>query len=773
MGAFLGTYFVTKWALLGALGIAAPILIWLINRFRTQVVEWAAIEFLRRAVQKARRRMRIEEILLLIIRCLIIILLAIVFARPKGVTKTVAEDEEVTRNFVILLDASYSMGYKMGSTKEDLVFNKAKDEARKIIQSLGHKDRLILDIYTGGVHQLQTEPRAMDEKGKPEALRSLEDPDFAVSAEAGDGADLFRSLPQVLQKFDGANGKKTQKTVFILFDSQRSLFFKKNKLRDSKLLQQSADEIGKNFGEIKFVDCSNDKTFNVSVLSAKTRNPVIGVGFDCYFEVLIKNHNPTEVSVDVDYYIDDLKRPVKSVSALTLKPNEVRPLYDFKYKFEKAGPHRFQVKFRSDNLTIDNERSLIVNAREAVKTLVINGSPNASQKVEDEVHYLRGALEPNGPKNDLLRPEYVNPGALVDIDLEGYDVVFLANVETLTDLAVSRLKTYANDGGTVIFTLGDQVNKSFYNQKLYAKGKGLFPVPLDDIDGRADTATSTERAREWELEIVDTNYPPLKMWTEKEMVKWLKYPSFYRIFQIDREAAKTAKFRSLADFIPRALADDSVEDKENRGQAGPALVEKNYGRGTCLAFLSTVDADWNRAPAFDVFYVLFWREILLHLSLTREPKRHFAVGEVFEELLSQKEYSPEVRITRPDGQPTIQSPQALKDNTKQFRLRFDNTQLPGIYTVDFGPTAQKKPIYFAVNIDSREGDLTTFDTKNLDKALTGVKIEDIGADSMDKWLAENSGEGSIDEYWRYFLYAAIALLVLESVLAMLFGRRRQ
>ncbi|MDF1660321.1 MAG: BatA domain-containing protein [Planctomycetota bacterium] len=87
MGAFLGTYFVTKWALLGALGIAAPILIWLINRFRTQVVEWAAIEFLRRAVQKARRRMRIEEILLLIIRCLIIILLAIVLLVPKASQK--------------------------------------------------------------------------------------------------------------------------------------------------------------------------------------------------------------------------------------------------------------------------------------------------------------------------------------------------------------------------------------------------------------------------------------------------------------------------------------------------------------------------------------------------------------------------------------------------------------------------------------------------------------------------------------------------------------
>ena len=392
MWAFLSANFVTPWALLGAAAISAPILIWLINRFRTQTIEWAAMEFLRRAVMKARRRMRVEEILLLIIRCLIIILLATIFARPRGQTDFSGEAENSSRNFVILIDASYSMGYQVGSTTQDIVFNKAKAEARKIISSLGRKDRLIIDVYTNRLHSFQAIPRAMDESGKLEAFKILEDPEFAVSGHTSDGAELFRQLPAVLQKFDN-QGKKTGKTVFILFDSQHSTFFNKGKLKDPTLIQ-SAEEIGKNFAEIKLVDCSEASAPNVSIVDVRTRDPIVGVGIPCRFEVRLKNHDSNEVRGLVKYYVDvdDIKeagkdKAIKTVPILLKGGQEIK-LPDFSYEFRQPGAHRFQVKFDSDKLELDNFRHLVVDVREAVRVLIVNGDPRSGPRKGDYAcHY--------------------------------------------------------------------------------------------------------------------------------------------------------------------------------------------------------------------------------------------------------------------------------------------------------------------------------------------------------------------------------------------------
>jgi hypothetical protein len=773
MGAFLSANFVTPWALLGATAIAAPILIWLINRFRTQVVEWAAIEFLRRAVQKARRRMRLEEILLLIIRCLIIILLAVIFARPRGQTNFISEDSDSSRSFVILIDASYSMGYQVGSTQKDTVFQRAKVEARKIINTLGRKDRLILDIYNDRLRYFQDIPRTMDEAGKLEALKILEDPEFAVSSHAANGAEIFRQLPMVLQKFD-TQGKKTGKTVFLLFDSQNSCFFRNGKIKDPTI-PQSAEEIGKNFGEIKLVDCSEKKTPNVSVLRVKTRDPIVGVGIPCRFEVRIKNFDPSEVSgLNLEYFVDDLKTPVKRVP-VKLNGSQELKLPDFSYEFRDPGSHRFQVRFSSDKLLVDNSRSLIVDVREAVRVLIVNGDPHTGpRKWDDECHYLRGALEPGGTGRDLIRPQYIEENNLGEFELEPFDIVLLANIATLSDVSISRLESFANQGGVIVFSMGSRTNESFYNQRLYRDGNGIFPARLGDVVGREKAATSTEDAPEWEFELADKNFPPLKLFGDKEMRKWLKYPTVYRLFQVEESPNDKNTFRTLVEFIPRAQVDDSVEDgPNNRGERGPALIEKSYGQGLCVAYLTSIDADWNRAPAFDVFYVIFWRNLLLHLSQTATPRRHLAVGETFEYVLSQEEYSKTVRITRPDGQPTIQTPQEIKDNKEQFRLSFNNTEIPGIYSVDFVDSLKAKQIFFAVNIDPNEGDLSKLNTEDLNTALPGVQIGDMDLESMKGWLAENNGGDGSNEYWRFFLYMVLGLLVAESVLAMLFGRRRQ
>src|SRR5258707_2425428 len=67
------------WA--GAAAVSIPIIIHLLNKRKFKIVDWAAMDFLLDADKKNRRRIRLENLLLLLLRCLAILLLALMFGR--------------------------------------------------------------------------------------------------------------------------------------------------------------------------------------------------------------------------------------------------------------------------------------------------------------------------------------------------------------------------------------------------------------------------------------------------------------------------------------------------------------------------------------------------------------------------------------------------------------------------------------------------------------------------------------------------------------------
>src|SRR5262245_24622287 len=64
--------------------ISVPIIIHLINRMRFKRIRWAAMEFLLKAQKRTRRRLIIEQLLLLALRCLMIGLVGFLVSRFIG-----------------------------------------------------------------------------------------------------------------------------------------------------------------------------------------------------------------------------------------------------------------------------------------------------------------------------------------------------------------------------------------------------------------------------------------------------------------------------------------------------------------------------------------------------------------------------------------------------------------------------------------------------------------------------------------------------------------
>src|SRR6478672_2097763 len=68
----------------GLLLASLPIIIHILNRRRYKIVHWAAMEYLLAAMKKNRRRLKFEQWLLLVTRCLVLALLGLALARPLG-----------------------------------------------------------------------------------------------------------------------------------------------------------------------------------------------------------------------------------------------------------------------------------------------------------------------------------------------------------------------------------------------------------------------------------------------------------------------------------------------------------------------------------------------------------------------------------------------------------------------------------------------------------------------------------------------------------------
>src|SRR5688572_28266222 len=96
------------WA--GVAAICIPVILHLLNKRKFKIVDWAAMEFLLDADKKNRRRVRLENLLLLLLRCLAVLLIGLLLARPFIPTSLTAGILSATQyERIVIVDDSLSM----------------------------------------------------------------------------------------------------------------------------------------------------------------------------------------------------------------------------------------------------------------------------------------------------------------------------------------------------------------------------------------------------------------------------------------------------------------------------------------------------------------------------------------------------------------------------------------------------------------------------------------------------------------------------------------
>src|SRR5207253_9385141 len=87
--------------------ISLPIIIHLINRMRFKRIRWAAMEFLLKSQKRNRRRLIIEQLILLALRCFLIFLAVMLVTRYIGWSFSGFELHNITH--VVILDYTLIM----------------------------------------------------------------------------------------------------------------------------------------------------------------------------------------------------------------------------------------------------------------------------------------------------------------------------------------------------------------------------------------------------------------------------------------------------------------------------------------------------------------------------------------------------------------------------------------------------------------------------------------------------------------------------------------
>ena len=135
--------FASPW-MLGGLALGSiPIIIHLLHKRRYRETYWAAMRFLLEAARKNTRRLRVEQLILLVVRTLILLFLVLALAQPYVETLGTYFQADAPTHRIIVVDTSFSMRFQPAEFSQ---FDRAKQMAQKIVAGAKRGDAFNLDI---------------------------------------------------------------------------------------------------------------------------------------------------------------------------------------------------------------------------------------------------------------------------------------------------------------------------------------------------------------------------------------------------------------------------------------------------------------------------------------------------------------------------------------------------------------------------------------------------------------------------------------------------
>jgi len=716
-------------AMLGwAAAAVAPILIHLWSRRRYRETSWAAMEYLLAAVKSARRRLRFEQWLLLALRTLLVLVVVFAVAEPFLERGGLAFVPGEPTHRVLVLDGSYSMAYKPTDQSR---FERAKELAARIVAESPRGDGFTLVLMSEPPRVVVGTP-VFDPASFLDEIDALRLPHTS--------ADLPRTLARVEGILKAARReypRLVQEEVYFVTDLGRVGWVPEAPDSAAVTEMRKRSERLARSATLVIIDVGQATAENVAVTDVRVSEPFATPARDVAIEAELRNFGRQNRSRQLVELLVDGRRVGQE--HVDLAAGTEAPV-GFSYRFETPGDHAVEVRVAGDALEVDNHRWAAVPVKQSIPVLCVDGRP-VGETFGGAADFLAVALSPRGHRASptMVRAEIVPESALLELDLGRYDCIFLANVAQFTSSEARVLEAYLKSGGSLVFFLGDQVLADRYNRELAGQRAG----GVDLLPARLGPLVEVPQVR---LDPLGYRHPIVEAFRGRERAGLLTTPvsKYFKLIVPEESRSKVAL----------AL-----------GNGDPLIVEGAVHRGRVVLVATSADISWTPMPMWPS-YVPIVQEVLAFAIGGRFRQRNLMVGERLGESISAAAAGTSLFVQSPDGR-----------NEEELRLRaegdtavwsFSNTQTSGIYTVRFGPPVSRSES-FAVNVDTRESDLTKLAPEQLrDEVWPDVPfVHRTSWESPDgRPVARTTRQSRLP---KGLLYLVLGLLFAETYLARRFG----
>lgn len=718
--------FLNPLVLFGLAAAAIPLLLHLLNLRKLKTIEFSSLQFLKELQKNRIRRVKIRQLLLLIVRTLLVVALVMAFSRPalRG-TLDGAMGTRAKSTMVVLLDDSPSMGVR---NDRGVLFSQARETVGRILGLAKEGDDVHLVRLSTVRHVLASSDRINE--------ASVDVPSrLSLSQETAPFRDAFGAAAKILSE-----SKNFNQEIYLVSDGQATQFAIDPAARDTNALFDQRVRVF-------FVQIPPSSGNNSGITSCRVVSRILSAGTPVAVQAQVSNFSAAPIrSTLLNVYLDGSRVYQQSVALAAHGSSRTTVAIVPKRRGILEG--FFQID--DDLLEIDNTYYFTLAIPEHIEALSVGSTLR-----ETEFPALALTLGGDSSASRLFHVRRVTDRNFPVTDLGTSAVVILCGVSRLTAADAERIAQWVKAGTGLIVFPGKESDINNLNTELFSR-LGIPPAGIT-----LDTLQSGTQRGFLSFGNVDYDHPLLSGLFEQEPASTKGRPAI-------------ESPRVLRAIVPAVGTHGTAIIRLSDGNA--FLTEHPVGAGRVLVFSVDAAASWSDFPFRGIFAPLMHRAVS-YLSAEQEQARSFVAGDLLK-VSVRHQASGDLGgyvITTPSGTEERVTPR-YSPATGMVLFEFSQTSEVGVYELRHaasGPQRDKAPRStvvraIAVNVDPSESDTRRVTDEELKAFWSLIGVQESRTARLS--ITDNL-DGSVQaarfgvELWKYCVATALLLAVLELFIA--------
>lgn len=406
-----------------SLAVVVPIAIHLFNFHHFKVVFFTNVKVLKNLSMENKKQNKLFERLLLLLRCLLIVLLSLLFSQPyiKDENNQLANNTD--NAVVVIVDNSFSM---QNTSNKGSMLESAKKKAMDILNEYSNNDVFCL--------------LTMDMEGKHKHFVSKQTfIDFLKDVDISSASYPYSQLLNTAHHLLSMRNEKN-KRVFFVSDFQK-VAFDGDKFKQEKNIKDVFLPL-----EVKNID-------NVFIDSLILNKNIFQKGQKVDITVRISNYsNKEKEKLAVKLYIDNQQKSLVTID--NIKENSTIDV-PMSFIVQKTGILQGKVHIIDNPITFDDDFFFTLNVNDKINVLCINGS--------GENKYLMKLFN----NSDEVKIDNMSEKQIDFSKFSMYSTIIINSLTNLSSGLANEINRFRQSGGSIVVIPNENQNNTYsYNSSL-------------------------------------------------------------------------------------------------------------------------------------------------------------------------------------------------------------------------------------------------------------------------------------------------------------------